>query len=104
MYPTGELDALALRKAAVRLRIAGHRWQCVEAGAELARPLAWADDLWGRWRRISPIAKAVGAPVVLLVVKKLFGRFGQVASIARAVPLIFQTAKMVAGWKAKADA
>jgi hypothetical protein len=99
MYPSGELDQLAVRKAAIRLRIAGHRWQCVQTGAELARPIEWVDDAWDQWRRISPVAKAVGLPVLLMVMKKFSGRLGGFASLAKWAPMVFQTARMFAGQK-----
>jgi hypothetical protein len=100
MYPAGELTRLSVRKAMVRVRIAEHRWQCVEAGNNLSRPVEVVDGLLAKWRQISPVAKAVGTPLVLLAVKKLFlKRLHHMAGIARAVQVIFQTARMVSGWK-----
>jgi hypothetical protein len=100
MYPAGELTQLSVRKAMVRVRIAEHRWQCVEAGTELARPVEVVDGLLAKWRRISPVAKAIGTPLALLALRQLvFKRLRHIAAIARAMPLIFQTARMVSSWK-----
>jgi len=100
MYPTGDLERLSMRKALVRLRISAHRGECIEHGAVLARPIETVDDLLAKWRRISPIAKVVGAPVLFWVARKLFRRLGPLAKFARAMPVVFQTARMVSGWKA----
>jgi hypothetical protein len=99
MYPTGDLNRLSVRKALVRVRIAEHRWQCVESGAALARPVETVDGLLAKWRRISPFAKIVGAPLLLLLARKVSRRLGPLAMIARAMPLVFQTARLFTGRK-----
>jgi hypothetical protein len=100
MYPTGELTRLGVRKALLRVRIASHRWQCAETGAELARPVELVDNLWDKWRHISPIAKAVGVPLVALLARRLFRRMRKIASIAHYLPMVLQVARMVAGRRA----
>jgi hypothetical protein len=99
MYPTGDLDRLSVRKALIRVKIAEHRWQCVQAGSSLARPIEVVDGLVAKWRRISPFAKIIGAPLLLLLARKMSRRLGPLATIARAMPLVFQTARMFAGRK-----
>ena len=100
MYPSGELSLLAARKAVVRRRIAQRRWQCVQDAAALARPLGWISRVVEVWQRISPLVKIAGVPVILTLTRKFFGRAGRVASLARLVPLVLQTAKMVSRWRA----
>jgi hypothetical protein len=96
MYPAGELDALAVRKNMLLLRIALHRQQCVVAGSRLAKPLAWADDIIARWRKISPIAKMVGLPLGLMLARKATKRLGGSLKLLRFAPLILQTARSFA--------
>jgi hypothetical protein len=104
MYPTGELTRLGLRKALIRVRIAGHRWQCTETGSELARPVEVVDGLWAKWRHISPIAKAVGVPLAALLARRLYRRLRKIATIAHYVPMVLAVARMVAGRRSSADA
>jgi hypothetical protein len=96
MYPAAELDALAVRKSMLLLRIALHRQQCVVAGTRLAKPLAWADDMIVRWRKISPIAKMVGLPLGLMLARKVTKRFGGGLKLLRFAPLILQTVRSFA--------
>jgi hypothetical protein len=103
MYPAGELNLLAARKALVRVRIAERRWQCAADAAEASRPLAWIDGALDCWRQLSPLTKAVGLPLVLLAAKKLAGRFGRspllrlLPTLLRSLPVVFRTAQAVAG-------
>lgn len=99
MYPGGELTELAERKTIVRARIAQRRWECVQASAVLVRPLGWLDRVLDTWRRISPVAKIAGVPLGLALARKLLGG-GRLASFARFMPLVFQTARAVARWRA----
>ncbi len=99
MYPTGELTRLGLRKALVQARIAQHRGQCLAAGAELARPLRTVDALLAKWRQVSPVAKVVGPPIALLLFRKLAHRLRHVTALARMLPFVFQTARMVRDWR-----
>jgi hypothetical protein len=98
MYPSGELNVLALRKAAVQARIAAHRWQCAAAAVELARPLAWIDRAHARWKSISPLAKMIGTPVAMLLGRKLFQKLGggNLGMLARSAPAILEAVKMFA--------
>jgi hypothetical protein len=99
MYPTGELTRLSLKKAMVQARIAQHRGQCVDTGAELARPLETVDALLAKWRQISPVAKVVGPPIALLLFRKVAHRLRRITSFARMLPFVFQTARMVRDWR-----
>lgn len=99
MYPSGELKELAARKASLRVRIDERRWLCVENGAELVRPVVIVDDLVDRWRRIAPLAKLVGVPLGLMIVRRLVRKFRHVAGFAQMLPVIFQTARTVSQWR-----
>jgi hypothetical protein len=101
MYPTGELKRLAARRKLLSVRIDARRWQCIEHWTKLSRPLQWLDDLLAKWRRISPLVKIVGTPVILMLVRKLFGRVGQLGRLVswlRLAPLVLHTARTVAQW------
>lgn len=107
MYPAGELNELATRKALLRLRIATRRLECAQAASELARPLGWIDRAVAAWRRISPLTKAVGLPIAMFAAKKLFGRFGGIATAAgklpglfRHLPIVLQAFRAMAGRRA----
>lgn len=102
MYPNGELERLALRKAQLQLRIAVHRRQCVEAFTRLAEPVAKVDRGIAAWRRISPWAKLLAIPAGFLLQRR-FGRRratpgagrGRLAALLAAVPLVIRGARMV---------
>jgi hypothetical protein len=102
MYPSGELNLLGARKALVRVRIAEHRWQCIQAAGELSKPVEFLDRAWATWKKISPLMKMAGVPLTWMLVKrmKIFGRLAKVASFARTLPVILNTAKAVASWRA----
>lgn len=97
MYPSGELNRLAARKALVRLRIDGNRWQCAETGAQLMRPVELLDRGLGYWRALSPLVKIAGVPLMLMLTRRLVGRAGRFAGIVRLLPSIFRTVRMFAG-------
>lgn len=99
MYPAGELKRLALRKTLLEARIAARRWQCIEHGDVLVEPVVAIDSLVERWRRIAPLTKAVGLPVGLWIFRRLIRRFRRMSQYAHLVPVVFQTARAVAGWR-----
>src|SRR5207248_1856103 len=82
----------------LRARIAEHRWECIEAAATLARPLQWMDRVVATWRRFSPLVRLAGLPLAWMVARrlKLFSRIAKVTALARSLPLILNTARMVA--------
>jgi hypothetical protein len=69
MYPSGELNRLAARKALLQSRIAIRRWECAAAAAEIARPIAFIDRGVEMWHRISPFVKLLGVPLGLLITR-----------------------------------
>ena len=69
MYPSGELNLLAARKALLQARIALRRYECAAAAAELTRPIAAIDRGLATWHRISPFVKILGVPLGLLVTR-----------------------------------
>ena len=72
MYPSGELNRLALRKALLRVRIAERRWECRQNGSELMRPVELADRGLAYWRALSPLVKVAGVPLLLMLTRRLF--------------------------------
>ena len=102
MYPRGELDALAARKALLQARIAVRRWEVAQAASRLARPLAMVDRGLQMWRSISPFVKLLALPGGLLLTKFLKSRRpaastkkGLLATALGAMPLIFRGVKLV---------
>lgn len=71
MYPQRELTLLAARKAVLRQSIARRRAQAVTDVTRVAKPLEWLDRALALWRRIPPLAKLVGMPLGLLIIKRL---------------------------------
>lgn len=96
MYPAGELNRLAVRRSLLSRRIDLRRRQCAEHGAKLVQPLKWLDRMLGTWRRISPVAKVLGPPLLLVLVRKFFdpiGRAGRLVSWLRLAPLALRLAR-----------
>ncbi len=71
MYPTGELNELAQRKQALRVRIAAHRAECVAYAEHVARPIAAIDRISAQWKRISPYAKLAAIPLGFLLQRRM---------------------------------
>src|SRR5688572_30356422 len=69
MYPSGELNLLAARKALLQARIALRRYECAAAAAEVTRPIAAIDRGLATWHRISPFVKILGVPLGLLLTR-----------------------------------
>lgn len=97
MYPDGDLNELAVRKMAVRQRIAEKRNACVEAAERLAEPLEKIDHAWAQWRRISPMAKVAAVPLAMGLKKIFFPRAKILGSLLRWGPIAF---KVFRGFKA----
>jgi hypothetical protein len=97
MYPRGELEELAARKAVLQARIAIRRYECIVAAAELKKPLAFADRVVGTWRSISPMLKLVSVPLGLLLAQfaaKRFGK-GKLTGLIAAFPAILRGVRIV---------
>jgi len=100
MFADEQLAQLAERKLLVQTRITLRRMQCVVTAAELARPVALADRAWGLWRQFSPMLKAVGFPLGLFALRKVFGRprrpagegkgKGWLGALLAALPIVLQ--------------
>ncbi len=71
MYPTGQLNDLALHKSALRLKIAARRAQCVEYAGNVARPIAAIDRAAAQWRKIAPYAKLAAIPLGFLLQRRM---------------------------------
>ena len=99
MYPSGELSSLAARKALLRVRIAERRWQCIEHGARLARPLAFVDRGLAAWRNVPPVAKAVGIPLIAYLGRRQLAKAGRLAALVKLAPLALRAARLVASRK-----
>lgn len=91
MYPTRELIEIARRKAILRQSIARCRIEYATAAASAAKPIAWIDEAYKLWRRLTPI---------LAVFSSAFGGFAtsprsklrKIFSIAlRLAPTLFRT-------------
>jgi hypothetical protein len=89
MYPDQELRRLAVQKAALQREIALRRAECMEAAANVARPLEWLDKALAFWRKISPMVHLSAIPLGFLAKRALFPRFKVLGSIARWGPLVF---------------
>jgi hypothetical protein len=95
MYPSRELTALALRKVAVRQRIAVARWDCVSAASEAARPIVWIDRAVAQWRKISPFAKIAAVPLGILFGRRLMpGKSGLFGRLLRWAPVVLKAVQM----------
>jgi hypothetical protein len=87
MYPDGELSRLAAAKAVIRMDIAVRRAECVQAAAEVARPLEWLDRVLALWRRVSPMAKVAIVPLGLLLRRWVMRRHKVLGALLRWGPL-----------------
>ena len=72
MYPEGELNSLARRKAGLRKSISRHRAECIEAVATASRPLAWIDVAYSLWRTVAPLVKLGAWPLGAAALRGLF--------------------------------
>lgn len=90
MYPSTELDILAVRKMLVCSRIHMRRGQCVTAAARIAQPLSWVDRAWAQWRTISPLVKLAAVPLGFTLKKRFLpkgGKGGLIGNLMRWAPL-----------------
>lgn len=95
MYPSGELTQLALRKIAVRQRIAVRRLEVVSLASEAARPVAWLDRAIVQWKKISPFAKFAALPLALLFRRSLLPKkVSLFRQVFRWAPAVFSALRM----------
>ena len=110
MYPSGELAKLARRKEALQVRIAARRRDCVDAAAELSRPLSQIDRGIEIWHRFAPYLKLLMLPAGLvmtgLAARRSSRRGGytshkksRIAALLAAMPLIFRGVKMAMAFR-----
>jgi hypothetical protein len=103
MYPHGELNQLALHKAALRLRIGIRRFEFARAAAGVERPLAWLDRVIAFWRKISPIAKIAAVPLAILLKRALLPRAGLLTTLFRWTPTIFSAGRAFSALRRQAQ-
>lgn len=99
MYPRGELNRLAARKALLEARIELRRLECQLHAHRLAQPLHFADRARAQWRRIGPLVKLIGVPVAIWAVTKWArrkGGGGKLAGWLKYAPLAIQAAQAFA--------
>lgn len=95
MYPTQELNRLAIRKVALRRSITLHRLQCTKAAAEVVRPLQWLDRLMSTWRQFSPLTKLAAVPLGYLVKRTISSRLKLLGSLFRWIPIVYGAADAI---------
>lgn len=103
MYPAGELELLARRKTFLRLRITMHRMQITQASSRLARPLGVIEQLWAKWRQISPFVKMAAVPLGMMAKKKFFPKMRIFSALVKWGPAIFSSLRSM-GVGASGDA
>lgn len=74
MHSRANLNDVASRKAALRVRIAVHRERCAIAAARVVTPLVWLDRSLDFWQRIAPFVKPVAAPLAARLLQEFFPR------------------------------
>jgi hypothetical protein len=67
MYPTRELNRLAVHKQALQRRITRRRHECIAAAGCIARPFAWLDRALVLWRQLSPWMHLAAVPLGMLI-------------------------------------
>lgn len=113
MYPRGELNRLAARKALLQARIAVRRLECLQHAHGLARPVRLLDRAWALWRTIAPMAKLVGVPALLWAGGRFVRRgrggggggfAGKLGSLLKYAPLVMKAARAFSQARAGAQA
>lgn len=99
MLAERKLAELARRKLLLEARIAVRRLECLEAGAQLAPPIAFVDRAWRLWLRLSPWVKALGVPLGALVAGKFAKPHGAAAGGGRLATLLGLLPVVIEIWK-----
>ncbi len=90
MYPKIDLEILANRRKAMRIRIRDRRALLVIDAANISRPIVWAEDMWAKWKAISPFAKLAAIPLGFFVKRKVFPKSGGwISGLIRFAPTAF---------------
>jgi hypothetical protein len=89
MYPQGELNQLARRKAVVRQSMAHRRVHYLEVAAAVSKPLAWIDRAYSLWRQLAPFATFAAGPLAGVAVRVAFPRFKLLGTVLRWLPGAF---------------
>jgi hypothetical protein len=97
MYPGGELDRLATRKALIRARISVRRLQTAEHARRAAKPLRLIDRIAAAWRHIGPWVKLIGIPAGVVLGKRMEkrGAGGKLSTFLKYAPLALQAMKLI---------
>lgn len=80
MYPGEQLKELALRKEALRCRIALERAECALSLRTVCRPIALVDTVVTAWSQLPGLVRALAVPIGGFVMRwampRLFGNAG----------------------------
>ena len=91
----------------LQARIAVRRWECVQAAAELSKPIAVVDRGIELWHRFAPFLKLFSVPAAFLLTRRL-GRKrrdgakqsrSKIGLLLRALPLVVKGVKTFTAWQ-----
>lgn len=99
MYADRELAELASRKVVLQARITVRRMECQLAAMHIARPLAFIDRVWARWKQLSPWVKMLGLPLGFVAVRKLTRGRGGGTSKGKLTALLGALPVVLEAWK-----
>lgn len=88
MYPSSEVEALALRRVLLCSRIRIRRVQCTIAAERVAEPLRWVDRAWAQWKNLSPLIKLAAVPMGFALKRTMFRRVGLFGKFLRWTPMV----------------
>ncbi len=97
MYPQGELDLIASRKARLERKIARQRVECAEAVATVVQPLELIDRVRAQWRNFSPLVKFITLPLGLLAKRSASPWIRMFGTVLRWGPLAMSVVRGVNG-------
>ena len=96
MSPTEELRVLAVRKTALRARIAARRTELSHVSQRLAGPVALLDRGLGWWRSVPTGGKWAAIPVGIGIAKKFAPKIAGSLGLLKYAPLAAQVVKSIA--------
>lgn len=94
MFPSDRLNVLALRKQLLVLRSAQLRFEAVQAGAVVARPVALVETAAVLVRRLSPL---IALSSLFLPIGRVRRRLGVVGLAWKWAPRLFRAARAFSG-------
>ena len=95
MYPKVDLEVLAQRKERLRSRIRSRRETCAVEFERVLRPVVWLEDIYAKWKALSPLVKLGAIPLGIFLKKKVFPRSGGViGGLWRWAPLALDLFRM----------